>query len=74
MKLGLFHKYLILLIFLFSDLPNLTGKLKHLKKTETLVFDGGNNAGDACGAQAYHGYNGIESEVVTKIAAWIVGN
>jgi hypothetical protein len=59
---------------LFSDLPNLTGKLKHLKKTETLVFDGGNNAGDACGAQDYHGYNGIESEVVTKIAAWIVGN
>jgi hypothetical protein len=61
-------------VCLFSDLPNLTGKLKHLKKTETLVFDGGNSDGDACGARAYHGYNGIEAEVVGKIAAWIIAN
>jgi len=24
-----------------------------------------------CEAMAYHGYNGIEEEVVTKIAEWI---
>ncbi len=59
---------------LFSDLPILTDKLKHLKKTATLVFDGGNSAGDACEARAYHGYNGIESDVVAKIAAWITTN
>lgn len=57
-----------------SDLPNLTSKLKHLKRTETLVFDGGDSVGDPCEARAYHGYNGIEAEVVAKIAAWITAN
>jgi dienelactone hydrolase len=58
----------------FSDLPHLTDKLKHLKQTSTLIFDGGNSDGDPCGPRAYHGYNGIESDVVTKIAAWITAN
>lgn len=59
---------------LFSDLPRLTDRLKHLKKTGTLVFDGGVSTGDDCGPRAYHGYNGIEAEVVGKIAAWIKGD
>ncbi len=59
---------------LFSDLPRLTDRLKHLKKTEVMVFDGGDNVGDPCEARAYHGFNGIEAEVVGKIAAWINGN
>lgn len=58
-------------VCLFTDLPLLTDKLKRLAKTETLLFDGGDNTGDACGPRAYHGYNGIEAEVVAKIAAWI---
>ena len=57
---------------LFADLPRLTDKLKHLKKTETMVFDGGISVGDPCEARAYHGFNGIEAEVVGKIAAWIM--
>ena len=36
--------------------------------------DGGISEGDACGARAYHGYNGIEAEVVGKIATWIKSN
>ncbi|MDH4294611.1 MAG: alpha/beta hydrolase, partial [Betaproteobacteria bacterium] len=44
----------------FTDLPLLTDKLKRLANTDTLLFDGGNNTGDSCGARAYHGYNGIE--------------
>ena len=56
----------------FTDLPLLTDKLKRLANTDTLLFDGGNNTGDACGARAYHGYNGIEAEVVAKIAGWIL--
>jgi hypothetical protein len=28
--------------------------------------------GNPCEARAYHGFNGLESEVVGKIAAWIV--
>lgn len=58
-------------VCLFADLPQLTDKLKHVKRTDTLVFDGGNSIGDPCEARAYHGFNGIEAEVVGKIAAWI---
>ena len=58
---------------LYSDLPQLTDKLKHLKKTATLVFDGGDSVGDPCEARAYHGFNGIEAEVTRQIAAWITG-
>jgi pimeloyl-ACP methyl ester carboxylesterase len=57
----------------FSDLPWLTNKLKHLKRTETLIFEGGNNEGPPCESRAYHGYNGIETDVVARIATWIIG-
>jgi len=36
-----------------------------------LVFKGGNDVGDPCQARAHHGFNGIEREVVDRIAAWI---
>ncbi len=58
----------------FDDMPGLTNKLAHLQKTALLVFEGGNDVGDPCEARAYHGYNGIEREVVTKISAWILAN
>ena len=35
------------------------------------MFDGGINVGDPCEARAHHGFNGIEADVVAKIAAWI---
>jgi pimeloyl-ACP methyl ester carboxylesterase len=57
----------------FSDLPWLTNKLRHLARTETLIFDGGNNEGPPCESRAYHGYNGIETDVVARIATWITG-
>ena len=60
-------------VTLAADVSQLTGRLKHLQKTDTLIFDGGITAGDPCGPRAYHGYNGIEAEVVGKIAAWIRG-
>lgn len=60
-------------VCLFADLPRLTDKLKPLKRTETLVFEGGISVGNPCEGRAYHGFNGIEGEVVNKIAAWIVG-
>lgn len=52
-------------------MPKLTGNLSTAPRTALLTFEGGNNAGDACEARAYHGYNGIEAEVVGKLAAWI---
>ncbi|MFO1195788.1 MAG: alpha/beta hydrolase [Burkholderiaceae bacterium] len=36
-----------------------------------MMFDGGFTRGDPCGAQAYHGFNGIETEVVGRIAEWM---
>jgi hypothetical protein len=37
-----------------------------------LSFTGGENRGDPCEALAHHGYNGLESDVVQKTAAWIL--
>jgi hypothetical protein len=38
---------------------------------ELITFTGGITRGDPCQAKAHHGYNGIEAEVVAKIADWI---
>lgn len=53
----------------FSDLSLLTAKLQTPFKL--LTYQGGKNTGDPCEAFAYHGYNGIEAQVVQDIAAWI---
>jgi hypothetical protein len=37
-----------------------------------LSFKGGENRGDPCEAFAYHGFNGLERDVVGQIAAWIL--
>lgn len=55
----------------FSDVPQLMDKLTTPPRKELLVFEGGISVGDPCEARAYHGYNGIEGEVVQRIAAWI---
>ena len=55
----------------FSDMPLLMDKLAGLKRKELISFKGGASVGDPCEARAYHGYNGLENEVVAKIAAWI---
>jgi hypothetical protein len=39
--------------------------------TELIVMEGGKSTGDECEALAYHGYNGIERETVTRIKEWI---
>jgi hypothetical protein len=57
----------------YTDLPLLMDKLTATSRKELLVFDGGTSRHpDPCEAFAYHGYNGIERDVVAKIAAWIV--
>ena len=57
---------------LYSDVPRLMSKLAPVPRKELIAFRGGENHGDPCEALAYHGYNGIEREVVGRIAAWIV--
>jgi hypothetical protein len=56
----------------YTDLPLLTEKLTAAPRKEVIVVEGGATRGDPCEAFAHHGYNGIEQDVITKIAAWIV--
>ena len=56
----------------FMDLPRLMERLRHLPKKELLAFKGGESLGNPCEPSAYHGFNGIEGEVVAKTAQWIL--
>jgi pimeloyl-ACP methyl ester carboxylesterase len=56
----------------FSDIPALMEKLANAPRRKLLTFTGGNNKGDPCDAFAYHGFNGMEAEVVRQTAAWIL--
>jgi dienelactone hydrolase len=56
---------------LYSDIPRLMSRLTTPPRKELMTFDGGISTGDPCEARAYHGFNGIEGEVVQRIAAWI---
>jgi len=55
----------------YRDLPLLMDRLTAVPRKELFTFDGGKSQGDPCEAMAYHGFNGLEPEVVTKIAEWI---
>lgn len=54
-----------------SELPHLMDRLSAAPRKELITVDGGISEGDPCEAFAHHGFNGIESEVVMKIASWI---
>jgi pimeloyl-ACP methyl ester carboxylesterase len=54
----------------FRDLPQVRGRLK-APHTELVTFSGGRSEGPACEAMAYHGFNGIEADVVRAISRWI---
>ena len=56
----------------FADMPALTSKLAGVPRTQLLAFQGGQNKGDPCEAFAYHGFNGIEEDVVQQTAAWLL--
>jgi acetyl esterase/lipase len=58
-------------VCLFRDMPKLMEKLTATPRKELITFRGGENQGDPCEAMAYHGYNGLEQDVVSRIAAWI---
>ena len=58
-------------VCLFTDVPPVLERLTATPRKELMAFDGGISVGDPCEARAYHGFNGIEREVVNAIAAWI---
>jgi len=41
-------------------------------RTELVAVSGGKSEGNPCQAMAYHGFNGIEAEVVATIATWML--
>ncbi len=46
-------------------------KLGMVPRRELIAFKGGEDRGDPCEAYAHHGFNGIEEQVVKRIAEWI---
>jgi len=56
----------------FSEVPVLMARLENAARTQLQSFKGGENRGDPCEAFAYHGFNGLEREVVRQTAAWIL--
>jgi len=55
----------------YAAVPGLMEKFTSATRKEVLAFTGGLDRGDPCEAMAHHGFNGLEDEVVAKIAAWI---
>ena len=56
----------------FTLTPELMGKLGNSPKAQLLALKGGESKGDPCEAMAYHGFNGLEREVVAQTAARIL--
>ncbi|MCP3725019.1 alpha/beta hydrolase [Paraburkholderia sp. CNPSo 3272] len=55
-----------------AETDTLMQKLTQSPKTKLILVSGGTSRGDPCGASAYHGFNGIESDVVHSITAWML--
>jgi len=55
----------------YSDIPALMQKLQGTARRQLQTYRGGIDRGDPCEAMSYHGFNGLEAEVVAGIAAWI---
>jgi dienelactone hydrolase len=56
----------------YSEVSTLMAKIGNAPRTKLLSFKGGANRGDPCEAFAYHGFNGLEAEVVEQISKWIL--
>ncbi|MEM5405293.1 MULTISPECIES: alpha/beta hydrolase [Paraburkholderia] len=55
-----------------AETDTLMQKLTQAPRTKLTLVSGGASRGDPCGAFAYHGFNGIESDVVHGITAWML--
>ncbi len=55
----------------YSQAPALMAKFTAATKKQLVPVQGGQTRGDPCEAWSYHGFNGVEKDVVTRIADWI---
>jgi pimeloyl-ACP methyl ester carboxylesterase len=58
----------------YSQAVTLVDKLPDVPRKALITMDGGVSKGDPCFEWAYHGFNGIEAETVTRIADWVTTN
>ncbi|BBF87793.1 hypothetical protein DLM_4221 [Aquitalea magnusonii] len=58
-------------VTLYQHVQPVMDGLQSSRSKELLLLDGGVDKGDPCQPWAAHGYNGIEAEVVEKVARWI---
>jgi pimeloyl-ACP methyl ester carboxylesterase len=56
----------------FAEMPALMGRLGNAPRKQLLSFKGGDNRGDPCEAMAYHGFNGLERDVIRQVTAWML--
>ena len=56
----------------YSAVPTLMTKLTNSPRKELMSFKGGESKGDPCEAFAYHGFKGLEQQVVQKTVAWVL--
>jgi hypothetical protein len=55
-----------------SATHTLMQKLTQSPRARLMLVSGGTSRGNPCGAFAYHGFNGIDSDVVHAITAWML--
>jgi pimeloyl-ACP methyl ester carboxylesterase len=56
----------------YSRVPAMMDKFTNASRKQLLTFSGGESKDDPCESFAYHGYNGIESDVVSQVSAAIL--
>ncbi len=54
-----------------GEVETLAARLKKANPLKVLLYEGGSATGNECHARHYHGFHGIEEQVVADIAAWI---
>ncbi|MFT4240756.1 MAG: alpha/beta hydrolase [Acidovorax sp.] len=56
----------------FAAAAQMMEQFKNSSRKQLLAIHGGSSSGDECEARAHHGFNGVESDVIQQIAAWIL--
>jgi acetyl esterase/lipase len=56
----------------YAQISRLMDALVNTPRKQLIPVQGGQSQGDPCEAWSHHGFNGIEPEVVKKIAAWML--
>ena len=56
----------------YSRIPSMMDEFTNVPRKQLLTFSGGKSEGDPCEAFSYHGYNGIETDVVNQVSAAIL--